>query len=90
MDDRSLADADVARAGLVRHCCLALRPEHAHPLVTPTRTVSAAEPKPDLVLDITLWLEIVLLAVILWQWQMPIRPFPPIFEVPARTASPQP
>jgi hypothetical protein len=58
--------------------------------VTPTRTVNAAEPKPDLVLDITLVLEIVLLAVILWQWQMPIRPFPPIFEVPAGPASPQP
>jgi len=58
--------------------------------VTPTRTVNAAEPKPDLVLDITLVLEIVLLAVILWQWQMPIRPFPPIFEVPARSAPPRP
>ena len=58
--------------------------------MTPTRTVNAAEPKPDLVLDITLVLQIVLLAVILWQWQMPIRPFPPIFEVPPRPASPQP
>jgi len=58
--------------------------------VTPTQPVSAVEPKPDLVLDITLWLEIVLLAVILWQWDMPIRPFPPIFEVPARSAPPRP
>ena len=58
--------------------------------MTPTQTVSATEPKPDLVLDITLWLQIVLLAVILWQWHMPIRPFPPIFEVPARPVSPRP
>ena len=81
----------ISAVGPVRQCRPLVRAQHAHPIVTPTRTVADAEPKPDLILDITLWLQIVLLAVILWQWEMPIRPFPPIFEVPPPQASaPQP
>jgi hypothetical protein len=38
-----------------------------------------SSPKTDLLLDITLWLEIVLLAGVLLQWHPPIQPFPPIF-----------
>ena len=77
--------------GPIRQCRTSVRAQHAHPIVTPTRTVADAEPKPDLILDITLWLQIMLLAVILWQWEMPIRPFPPIFEVsPHQASAPQP
>ena len=36
----------------------------------------------DLLLDITLWLEIALLAFVLLQWHPPVRPFPPIFTTP--------
>jgi len=42
----------------------------------------------DLVLDITLWLQIALLAAVLLQWHPPIRPFPPIFAQPPRPAAP--
>jgi hypothetical protein len=37
----------------------------------------------DLILDITLCLEIFLLAWVLLQWHMPIRPFPQIFPPPS-------
>jgi hypothetical protein len=42
----------------------------------------------DLLLDITLWLEIALLAIVLLQWHPPVRPFPPIFTTP-HSASPK-
>jgi hypothetical protein len=45
-------------------------------------------PRTDQILDITLWLEIALLAGILWQWHPPVRPFPPIFATPSETPRP--
>jgi hypothetical protein len=44
-----------------------------------TEPAKPAEPKTDLVLDIVLWLQIAVLAMILLQWHPPITPFPPIF-----------
>jgi hypothetical protein len=47
--------------------------------VTDPRHARPPEPKTDLILDITLWVEIALLALVLLDWHPPIRPFPDIF-----------
>ena len=47
--------------------------------MTDPRYERRAEPKTDLILDITLWVEIALLALVLMDWHPPIRPFPDIF-----------
>ena len=38
-----------------------------------------AERKTDLVLDITLWVEIAVLALTLLEWHPTVRPFPDVF-----------
>jgi hypothetical protein len=48
--------------------------------MTSPRKARPEGPRTDQLLDITLWLEIALLAVVLLLWHMPVRPFPPIFR----------
>ena len=55
--------------------------------MTDPRQARRPEPKTDLVLDITLWVEIALLALVLLDWHPPIRPFPDIFPRSAPRAS---
>jgi hypothetical protein len=55
--------------------------------VTDPRPARRSEAKTDLVLDITLWVEIALLAVVLLDWHPPIRPFPDVFPRSAPRAS---
>jgi hypothetical protein len=47
--------------------------------VTDRDELLPAAQKTDLVLDITLWLQIALLAVVLLQWHPIVKPFPQFF-----------
>jgi hypothetical protein len=38
-----------------------------------------AVPDTDLMLDVTLWVQIALLAYVLSMWQLPVQDFPPLF-----------
>ena len=53
------------------------------------RSGRGAEPKTDLVLDITLWVEIAVLALTLMEWHPPIKPFPDIFPTSPPHARPR-
>ncbi len=50
---------------------------------------AAARPRTDQILDITLWLEIAVLTLVLLQWHPPVHPFPPIFVKPHAVAGPR-
>jgi hypothetical protein len=79
VDDTGLAEVSPGRVGDVGGRWVAHRPWHADTVVTDRDELSTASPKTDLVLDITLWLQIALLALVLLQWHPVVRPFPQFF-----------
>jgi hypothetical protein len=79
MDDTGFAEVGPGRVGDVGGRRVPHRPWHADTVVTDRNELPVASQKTDLVLDITLWLQIALLALVLSEWHPPIRPFPQFF-----------